>query len=85
MITGLRKYRVPLVRDPLAPTPFAAQIRIGGEWQSLGTVMSNSRGRVTLPSNRISEKKTFPIRLINAQDQCTRQNLFLETHNQIDC
>jgi len=67
--TKANRWRVPVVKVSLNSTPFAAQLRINGNWKSIGTFSSNERGRVTLPSIRIGKKHTVAIRLISSEKQ----------------
>ena len=63
------RWRVPVVKVSLNSTPFAAQLRINGNWKSIGTFSSNERGRVTLSSIRIGKKRTVAFRLISSEEQ----------------
>ena len=61
------KWRVPIVRIPGASRDFAAQIRIRGQWESLGEVTSNKAGKTALPAVRMMKRGTYPIRVFDAR------------------
>lgn len=59
----VKKWRVPIVRVGGPARDFTAEIRIGKKWRVLGGVTSNARGKVALPSIRVTRAKNYRIRL----------------------
>ena len=66
-----RTWRVPVLKVRGEVREFAVQIRIDGEWQPLAVETSNRRGRVVLPSLRISKAGSYRLRLIDASGKTT--------------
>ncbi len=62
----LNKWRVPIVRVPGGARDFTAEIRVFGDWEVLGGVVSNRRGQIALPAVRFTRKKNYRIRLTDA-------------------
>ncbi|HEY7822351.1 MAG TPA: hypothetical protein VIG24_05940, partial [Acidimicrobiia bacterium] len=62
----LNKWRVPIVRVPGGARDFTAEIRVFGDWEVLGGVVSNRRGQIALPAVRVTRKKNYRIRLTDA-------------------
>jgi hypothetical protein len=63
----LDKWRVPVLRVPGAAREFVSQIRINGQWGSLGKVTSNNAGKISLPALRMSKLGDYAIRVLDKQ------------------
>lgn len=66
LILPVKRWRVPVLTVPGSPRALAAQMKVGGRWQPLADVTSNRRGRVVLPSIRLTKARTYAVRLIDA-------------------
>lgn len=63
----LDKWRVPVLRVPGPAREFVTQMRIRGEWESLGKVTSTKAGKISLPALCVSKSGAYAIRVLDTQ------------------
>ena len=63
----LKRWRVAVATLPRGSRDYTASIRIGRTWKPLGEVTTNARGKVALPSLRMTRARNYPVRLTTAQ------------------
>ena len=61
------RWRVAEVQVPGGAREFTVQIQVENSWKGAGTATSNARGKVLLPSIRMTRAGDYPVRLIDSR------------------